>query len=87
MIESNIDWKEKAGQYASMCTRNEDQIDSLEAEIERLRTCMIRAKNGIGGTRRFFEEDGNAIGQAMMEGVYLDLEETLAGSVCEADVA
>ena len=38
MSETNIDWKEKAAQYSSMCARNAEQIDSLEAEIEQLRT-------------------------------------------------
>ena len=42
MAETNIDWKEKAAQYASMCTRNDDQIDSLEAEIERLGEAVTR---------------------------------------------
>ena len=44
MAETNIDWKENAAQYSSMCARNSDQIDSLEAEIERLRDAMTEAK-------------------------------------------
>ena len=42
MVESNIDWKEKAAQYASMLTRNEDRLDFLEAENKRLRDLLRR---------------------------------------------
>lgn len=62
--------------------RHKEAVDHFE-ECLRLRACMERSKNGVGGVLRYFEEDGNAIGQAMMEGVYLDLEETLARSVSE----
>jgi hypothetical protein len=76
MAVSDLDWSE----LDDLRQLKEDHL----REIKRLRASMKRAKNGIGGTLRHFEAEGNAIGQAMMEGVYLDLEETLAGSHLEA---
>ena len=55
--------------------------DAVLKENVRLRACMERSKNSVGGVLCHFEEDGNAIGQAMMEGIYMDLDETLAGSI------
>ena len=43
MAETNIDWKEKAAQYAKMAVENSDRMDFLEAEVERLRTAIISA--------------------------------------------
>ena len=81
------------GQYDSQWEAFDDGFaaqaeltNGLLDEVLRLRACMERAKNGVGGTMRHFEEEGNSIGQAMMEGIYLDLDETLAGSVKGAGV-
>ena len=38
MAETNIDWKEKASQYAKMAVKNSDRMDFMEGEVERLRT-------------------------------------------------
>ena len=43
---AEIDWKEKATQYSSMCVRNGEVMDSQEAEIERLRELLTHARNG-----------------------------------------
>ena len=51
MAETNIDWKEKAAQYSSMVARNAEQIDSLEAEIERLRD-KLRGIEAVQGPVR-----------------------------------
>lgn len=93
MAETNIDWKEKATQYSSMCARNGEQIDFLEAEIERLRTAISDNLPGLGaiddgdwhehtGDLVLKEEQWNAIVAATRE-----LRVALAGgeatSVCD----
>ena len=54
MAETNIDWKEKASQYAKMAVQNSDRMDFLETEVERLKhqtpEMLLAGARSIGNT-------------------------------------
>lgn len=62
--------------FAEM-VRHKMRQEDLAPEVERLKETIRRARNGLGGLRRRFEEEHNAIGLAMIEMLCLDLDEAL----------
>lgn len=80
--ESDIVW-DIEGVIADIQARRVNSVDvqtlrRVIMEIDRMRASMKRAKNGLGGIRHKFEHDGNAIGLAMLNGIYMDLDEALS---------